>query len=417
MRTITAYIFLIIVTHSLAFSQKNLSLDDCESIFRQNNLLLLAEQYNIKIANANVIQAKIWELPVVSVELNAINPQDNRVFDIGEQGQKSFAIQQLIYLGKKKKKEVDFAKSTISIAELQFEQLLRNLRYQLHYSFYTIYFEQQKVKGIETQIANIDTLIKAYSVQAQKRNISMKDVVRLQSISIDLKNNLISFQKNIYQEQENLKILTGLSECINPIIEDFSFLNLYSQKLVPETEFLLKTSLEINPEYLSFLKIIDSQELMLKWQKSLATPDITAGISYDQRGGAFGNQINLTLGIPIPLWNRNKGNIQVSEAQIAQSKLLKDQKKLELESQIANAYKTWHLQKDQYNQIGLTINENFNEVLEGVLKNFKRQNITILEFTDFMESYNLSILQLNEMKKQLILSSESLNHIVNTNLF
>ncbi len=95
--------FLFLIATQTVFSQQNLSLQQCEDKFVKNNLLLLAEQYNLDIAKASVIQAKIWDLPVVSGEINAINPQDKRVLDIGAKGQKAIAVQQLLYLGKKNK--------------------------------------------------------------------------------------------------------------------------------------------------------------------------------------------------------------------------------------------------------------------------------------------------------------------------
>ncbi|MGA1434633.1 MAG: TolC family protein, partial [Candidatus Kapaibacteriota bacterium] len=108
------------------YSQKQLTLKEAEEQLQKNNLLLVAEQYNISASQAAVIQAKIWEQPYLLTELNAINPNDNRVFDIGKQGQKGLAIQQIIYMGGKKKNEINFAKSNVAIAQLEFEQLLRN---------------------------------------------------------------------------------------------------------------------------------------------------------------------------------------------------------------------------------------------------------------------------------------------------
>ena len=39
-------------------AQKSMSLKECEQVFRSNNLQLLAEQYNISQADADIIQAK-----------------------------------------------------------------------------------------------------------------------------------------------------------------------------------------------------------------------------------------------------------------------------------------------------------------------------------------------------------------------
>lgn len=410
-------IFFLLITTQTAFSQQSLSLQQCEDKFVKNNLLLLAEQYNLDIAKASVIQAKIWDLPVVSGEINAINPQDKRVLDIGAKGQKAIAVQQLLYLGKKKQNEVEFAKSTIGIAELQFEQLLKNLRFELHQSFYSIYFNQQKITNINKQIASVDTLVKSYAVQAQRGNWPLRDVVRLQSLSFELKNDFMIAQKEINDEQESLKILTSSQENISPIVEEQTLSSYFTKNNLPVTEALLNMALEKNPDYLSFQKIIESNELMIKWQKSLAKPDLSVGASYDQRGGAFGNQVNFTFGIPLNLWNRNKGNIKIAEAELDKSKRLQDQKIVELRSQIANATQTWQQQRLQYTQITASGSENLEAVYKGILQNFQKQNISLLEFTDFMESYNQSTLLLIEMRKQVILSGETINHIVNVNLF
>lgn len=392
------------------------SLQACEAAFRQNNLLLLAEQYNIDAAKAAVIQSRIWELPYLSGEFNAVNPQDRRVLDVGGRGQKGLAIQQLIYLGGKKKNEIEFVKSNIVLAELQFEQLLLNLRYQLRQRFYSLYFNLRKIEGITAQASRLDTLIANYTVQVEKGNLPLKDLVRLQSLQLNLRNELISLQGETIQEQNELNLLTGLTPPVIPLVSSQDLEIHYQKPVKFSPEELLTMVLENNLEYLSYLKVRESNELFLKWQESLATPDLSAGLSYDQRGGAFGNQVNVTVGIPLPLWNRNRGNIKIAEAQLAKSNLEKDYKLQEFRSQTLTAYQLWEQYFRQYRQYYTNLVD-LTEVYNAMILNFQRRNISIMEFTDFMESYNLSMLQINEMRKQLILSGESLNYLANTTVF
>jgi outer membrane protein, heavy metal efflux system len=204
------------------FAQKTLSLTEAEQQLQKNNLLLLADQYNISAAQAGVIQARIWELPYMSAEFNAVNPQNNNYFDVGNNGQKGLAIQQLIYLGGKKKNEVAFAKSNVSIAELQFEQLLRTLNYQLRQTFYTVYFDNQKVTGIESKISILDTLLNNYTTQANKGNIPLKEVVRLQALVFALKTDLNTLHRDIIEAQQTLSLLTGITEPIIPTVNEIT---------------------------------------------------------------------------------------------------------------------------------------------------------------------------------------------------
>ena len=393
-----------------------ITLQQSEDAFRQNNLLLLAEQYNINVAQAGVIQARIWELPYLTAELNAVNPPQNRVLDVGGKGQKQLAIQQLIYMGGKKKNEIEFAKSNVGLAELQFEQLVRNLRFQLRQQYFSLYFDLRKIESISSQAARVDTLIQAYKVQVEKGNIPLKDQVRLQSLALSLRNDLISTQRDVFEAQRQLALLTSVTEPIVPALTDSELAGRYDKAVTPNVDELLELAKENNPDYRRFLKLMESNELYVRWQRSLATPDLTAGASYDQRGGAFNNQVNLTFGIPLPFWNRNKGNIKIAEWQLGQSRIQKDFQLQDIRNQIIASLRTWEQQSLQYRQLATTT-QNFDLVYNSILQNFRRGNISILEFTDFMESYNDSMLQMNELRKQLILSEENVNQAVNATVF
>jgi cobalt-zinc-cadmium efflux system outer membrane protein len=398
-------------------AQTTLTLEECEAQFRKNNLFLLAEEYSISAAEAAVIQARIWELPTLYGELNAYNPDEKKTFDIGQAGQKSAQISQLIYLGGKKRSEVAFARSNLEIATLQFEQLVRELRYQLRESFYSIHFDLLKAKTTTVQLANVDSMAISYSREAQRGNIPLKDVVRLQSLVLDIKNELLAIQRNIFAEQERLKILSGISAEIIPAVNDDTLNQTYSKTIQFPLTQLQETMLNKNPESLLYRKMMENNDLYLRWQKALAVPDLTLGGSYDQRGGAFHNQVNVTVGIPLPLWNRNKGNIAMANAQRSRGQLMKGQKELEMKTRMETTYKTLLFQQDQYAKLNANTAQNLETVYNGILQNFQKRNISLIEFTDFMESYNQSVLLFNEMKKQIIISGEELNLLVNEEVF
>ena len=399
-----------------ANAQTALSIKDCENLFQKNNLQLLSEQYNIAGSKAAVIQARIWEQPYVSGEINFYNPNNKQVFDIGKKGQKALAIQQLIYMGGKKKSEIEFAQSNVQLAELQYEELLRNLSYQLKSSFYEVYFGQLKIKQLEKQITQLDELIKAYAVQANKGNVALKEVVRLESLALSLRNDINDIQKTVFSFQENLQILTNTNENIIAIGNE-STLN--QQMLVPSIftlSQLQEKAIEKNPNYLKATKQKEQDEINLRWQKAIAKPDLTLGGTYDQSGGAFSNQVTLTFGMSLPFKNKNRGNIRMAESMLSKSSVDIDQARTSLSAQLATAYKTLNYQQSQLS-ISMQSMGDFETVYEGVIQNFQKRNISLIEFTDFIESYNQSILYINEIKKQIVLSKETINYIANENIF
>ncbi|MFV5685127.1 TolC family protein [Flavobacterium sp. GB2R13] len=415
MKKLFALLFLVSL-NQVVVAQKTVTLEDCESQFLKKNLFLLASQYNIDASKALTIQARIWDNPTLTAALNAYNPDGNRYFDIGKEGQKAFGIEQLIYLGGKKSNEVKLAQTNEQLAELQFNDLLRILKLQLRKSFYTVYYNIKSLETTDKQLTHIEDLINSYSVQEQKGNIPLRDVVRLQSLYLNFKNERMEVVNDNIEEQANLKLLLNETETVIPNVSDVEF-NKYLKTIAFDLKSLESDAITNRPDYLSKQKEIDANSLNVKLQKSLSVPDITVGATYDQRSGAFNKEANLTLGIPLPLWNKNKGNIKYAQTILDQSKVKKQNFDLQLQTEITSAWTKWDESRKNYSVIKPIVNADFETVYNGILTNFKKRNISLLEFTDFMESYNQATIQVNELKKKVVLSGEEFNSTINKDLF
>lgn len=407
--------YLLFVVSTTLLAQQNMTIRDCEASFEKNNLQLLAQQYNISMSDADIIQAKIWELPQASVQFNAINPEDKKIFDVGRS--KEAQISQLIYLGGKKKNEIAFAKSNKELAQLQFTQLLVDLRTQLRTNFYNLYFEKLKLDNITRHLGYMNDLLSAYKIQTKKGNISLKDEVRLQTEVIQLRSDKVSSNNFILEYQQNLKLLTGITENIDPEISETEAQNSLLVEPIGDIEDLKRKALEYNVDYLYNLKLIDNGRLYAQWQKSLNTPDINLGMAYSQNGGTFKNEVDMVVGMPIPLWKSNKGNVEKAKFAIEQHQKNAELQKLSIENQVESAYQTWKNNYQQYFQLSIQDLDDLNIVYNGMLKNFRNGNVSLIDFTDFMDSYRKTILQVYEMKKQIIISKEQLNQLVQTQIF
>lgn len=405
----------VVISSLMTAQQQQMSLLDCENAFQTNNLQLLAEQYSINMADADILQAKIWELPQLSGQINAYNPEGRKVFDIGSA--KGAQVTQLIYMGGKKKNEIAFAKSNKELAQLQFSQLLVELRTQLHTTYYNLYYEKLKLENTNKQLGYMNDLLSAYKVQSAKGNVSLKDEVRLQSIVIQLNNDKIGINKDILEFEQNLKVLTGITDDIEPQLSDAEAKDILAAQPFGQEEELKKKALENNADYLYNIKLIDNSKLYAQWQKSLNVPDLNVGAGWDQNGGTFKNEVNLLVGIPLPLWKSNQGNVEKANYAIKQNQKNADYQKLNLETKVQSAYKTWKGQYDQLAEIKTTDLSNLELVYNGMLKNFRNGNVSLIEFTDFMESYRQTALQIYDMKNEIIQSAEQLNQLVQTKIF
>ncbi|KQT24783.1 transporter [Chryseobacterium sp. Leaf405] len=388
---------------------------DCEEAFQKNNLQLLAEQYNINMADADILQSKIWELPQLSGYVNAYNPEGRKAFDVGQA--KGAEISQLIYMGGKKKNEIAFAKSNKELAQLQFSQLLVDLRSQLRSNYFNLYYEKLKLENTKKQLDYMNDLLAAYKIQSAKGNVSLKDEVRLQSIVIQLNNDKIVINKNILEFEQNLQVLTGITEELEPQLSESEAKDILASQPFGDALELQKKALENNADYQYNLKLIDNSKLYAQWQKSMNVPDLNVGAQWDQNSGTFKNEVNLMVGIPLPLWKSNKGNVERANFAIKQNQKNAEFQRLNLETKVQSAYKTWKVQYDQLQEIKTTDLDNMELVYNGMLKNFRKGNISLIEFVDFMDSYRETALQIYDMKNEIIQSAEQLNQLLQTKIF
>jgi cobalt-zinc-cadmium efflux system outer membrane protein len=405
---------LIIITNVSRAQQKSITLDEAEKLFLKSNLMLLAQQYNISAKQALIIQARAYPNPTFNADFNVIDPQNKKTFHVDSSGQKAFQVEQLIVLGGKRKMEIDIAKQNKILAESEFAELLRNLKVQLHRNFYSINEHKIVIENYVKQLNILDTIIDAYKVQVNKGNLPLKDIIRLKSVYIKINNNKSELSSNYNEEQKNIKLLLQINQDIVPIIDESNYKSYTDLKALNDLQTM---ALSNRPD----LKIANETAIIaalnLKLQKRQSIPDIAINGSYDQRGGAFRNQINAGITMPLPILNTNRGNIKAAEYDKKAMDLYVQEKRLEVELDIQQAWQNMQRSIIEYNKVNTMFNDEFKQVNKGVNDNFFKNNISILEFVDFVEAYNESLAEFERIKTQLAVSAAEINFVTATKVY
>mgnify|MGYP000121560979 FL=1 len=112
--------FFLLLTGGICAQQATtgvLTLKEAEQRFLERNLSLIAERYNIDMAQAQVLQAKLFENPVISLEQNVYNRLNGKYFDFGKEGEMVVGIEQVIRLAGQRNKQVKLEKINKEIAD------------------------------------------------------------------------------------------------------------------------------------------------------------------------------------------------------------------------------------------------------------------------------------------------------------
>ncbi len=391
------------------------TLRQADSVFLQHNLLALAGRYQIEAAQAQTIQAGLFDNPTVNAELNAYNPALNRPLDVGGNGQKAFSIQQTILLAGKRSKRVAVATEQARLTELQFADLLRSLRFDLHSRFYDIYFTQNTLLVYQKQQAQLTGTIQSFERQYQRNNVALRELVRLKALLLQLTNDQLALAVQLIGQQRDLRTLLQTTNVIRPVVTNTDLARY--QRALPPLEQAINTAIDNRPDLRGAETLVRQADANLAFQKALATPDLRIGGLYDQNASYTPNYTAVTLSIDLPVFNKNQGNISSARAQAGYQRLFQQNIRTVVENEVVAALQQIQGTEAAYRSIDPSFAAQFEELNQGILRNFERSNLSLIEFVDLFETYLQNVQQLNRLNADRITAYEQLNFTVGTDLF
>lgn len=392
------------------YAQDILSIRKLDSLFIQNNFQLLAKKYNIDAQKALIRQAQLLDNPNVYIEQNIYNTNNKKYFDVSKQGEYVFQIQQLIKTAGKRNKQIQLAHLNYQISQYEFDNLVSNLLYQMH-TIYFQYYALNKIKNsLNTEIADIYPLINLYESQYQKGNISLKEVFRLRALLFNVQSiqNDITLQMN--DLKKDLSVFTGIEIKDNNVLQ-LEEINT-ADSLTINVWGLVDTALKYRPDYLLLKKNYEYNKLFHSFQKSLAVPDMRLGYGFDKAGNFIMNYNALSLSFELPVFNRNQGNIQMASFLIKEAESELKQKEREIKQEIFTNYEKLIAVRKLYFNIQQDFLKNFDNIKDGMSENFKKRNISLLEYADFFDSYINSVQQYYSLVNKYYNQIETFNYVV-----
>ncbi len=410
-------LLILCATHAGAQDTLQLTLTQAQTQFFNQNLDLIAEKYNIDIAKAQVIQSSLYNNPEISFGGNIHNPEAGKYFDLSKStGDYSFGVQQLLTLAGKRNKQIKIAETNTRLAQSSFSELVRSLLYSLRSDFYSLYFLQQSLEAYKMQISSLERLADTYSQLQLKGTVTLKDAIRIKSLLFSLIAQQTDLLNQIQDIQTDLQILLHIPG--KYIIADFQKdVRDYSPLKNMTIESLTDSAFMNRPDLQTAKEAIVLNEQTYVFQKSLATPDLTLGATYERRGGYVPNATSFNAGIAVPLFNRNQGAIKASKIAIEQTKIAYTNSRFKIEKEVQSFYlKVLNVDK-MLQSIDVNFQSDFERLLQSVLENFEKKNISLIDFTDFYDSYKTNILQLNQLQNQKMQAIENLNFTIGKFLF
>lgn len=403
-------LLLVAGTASAQTDTLKLSFKEAEKQFLQKNLRLIAQKYHVDASSALVKQAALWDNPTLNTEQNLYDNTHTFFNHADGNGQVYLIMSQIFRTAGKRGKQVQLAKDDARIQEAEFNDLMRNLRYNLQQDFADVASITEQNKVYVTEISSLNTLGDAIEKSYKAGNSSFKDAVRIKALLFGLQSDLAENNRQLVNLETELKTLLAVDEGTTILPQ----LDRPKVEALPSADQLIAQALTSRPDYLGGSIESERAKHNLSYQKSLALPDITAGVVYDKVNSYSPHYFGLQIGLPLPLFDRNQGNIRAARLDMKGQEAAFKDSELSLKHEVMAAREQYQIAASMLSEGSEDFYSKYDQLFKGMLKSYQQRQISLLEFVDFFESYKDTQLKIIAQRYNLHKAAADLNYTVGT---
>ncbi len=314
-----------------------MSLDEIVDNALKNNQDINSIEKSIEIANENIVLAKQWKNPILTIGANDIHFDEPLSRDKEPMQAQYIGISQIIPIGKKIEIKEIIAKKDKEIISLSLEDKRLKLKSKIYEFSYDILILEKKLKLLTSYEKNIKKIEKLsaslYGYGKSNQNEILSAKIAYSKIQIK-KQNLRNMIKNLYL---NLEQIT------------YSKINLIKAP-IDIKELVLNMDIKIHPK-IKMQKIQSSKFLNIaRLEKENEKSDIKVNIAYFNRDSKYKDYANISVNIPLSIYKTEKvkalkAKLKANEISTKLEDLENDfkTKVLVLQNNINNAYRNYIL--------------------------------------------------------------------------
>ena len=310
-----------------------LSLDETVALFLRQNLDLLMAKFGIESAKGQQITARLFPNPVASIGTLSAFTQGRTP---GNSGAVIGQIQQLFELAGKRGYRIESAAFGTQSVEAAFEDAVRQLTFTVKDAYSRTQLAQRRLALAEENRDRFSRILDVNTIRFKKGYIAEVDLIRIRLQFIDFQSQVIQSLQEGETARADLRQLLRVSPAtVLELTSEFDY-----KRVDPDIGRLRTVALDARPDVRSKRFIMSQREADLRLAKAYRIPDVTVGAGYSiqgPKGPDNPGQVALSLGVPLPLFNRNQGGIIQAEVavQTAEADLSKTLNQVENEVDVA----------------------------------------------------------------------------------
>jgi cobalt-zinc-cadmium efflux system outer membrane protein len=372
-----------------------LTIDQAVGEALDHNLSLLAERFNINVADAAIRTASLRPNPVVTVSL--LRP-DRALVDAGVSPyEQVFRTDYVLERGGKRERRVDQADLAKSVAELQLLNTTRTLVLDVESAFTDVQLAKLNLALAQDNMKAFNDVVHVNEERVRAGDLSQVELSRSRLAALQFQNDVRQQDTKLRTARNHLSALLGRGPSGDTL--DVTG-DLRKDPGTIDVDALRRRALETRPDLRAARTDQARSVADLRLQLANGKIDYTISGEYHRQEGSdvHGNSYGVSFSTPLPIFNRNQG--ETARAQVQGQQLQTKVQALEhqIASEVAIAYAEYSAAHDIVDTIEQQMLTQATAVRTATEYSYRRGDATFVEFLDAVRAFNETTQSYNEAR-------------------
>ena len=302
-------------------AQETLTIDQAVAAAIDHNLNLLAARSNLSIADAQMLTAKLRPNPVISASADALDwigtpfTQEN---GLGP-SQYSLRIDVPFERGGKRDLRMQAASLEKQIAAAEFSDAMRRLRLDVMLACIDVLEAKAKLQLARDNLNTFEQLVQVNQRRLTSGAIPPVELTRARVAMLQYRNSERAAELAVTQARVKLMPLIGRT-ADQPAVDVDDRLSASAAASPPSLDTLQAVARRMRPDLSALRQQQARSQADLRLQIAQGKVDYALGVAFERQRGVLGsgNAIGMFFSVPLPLFNRNQG--EIARATVEQEK-------------------------------------------------------------------------------------------------
>ena len=364
---------------------QTLTVDQAVHEALDRNLNLLTERFNVRVADTAVTTAALKPNPVIT--FNLFRP-DQALVDAGISPNEQVVRTDYVFeRGGKRERRVDQAMLSRSVAELQILNTQRGLVLEVQSACVDLQLAKLNLALAQDNLRAFNNVVQINADRVRAGDLSQVELSRSQLAALQ-------FQNDVRQQESRLRVARNRLSALIGHGPDGAALDVVGElRKDPATvddQALRQAALEQRPDLRAARTDQARSAADLRLQLANGKVDYTISGEYHRQEGADvrGNSYGVFFSAPLPLFNRNQGEIARARLQQDQLKTKIQALETDVSTEITNAFAQYATTREIVDTIEQQMLAQAETVRTTTEYSYRRGEASFVAFLDAVRAFN-----------------------------